>query len=91
MEGPRSGQELLPARELVPDAHAVHRLDPVNAAFVPAAQEVHTVVALLVYVPSVQGVNPALVADGTQYAPVGAAGGGAGGGALDVGCGPGAT
>ena len=30
--GPLSGQELLPARELVPDAHAVHTLDPVAAA-----------------------------------------------------------
>ena len=71
MVGPLSGQELLPARELVPDAHAVHTLDPVAAAYVPAAQEVHTVVALLAYVPSGQDVHPAAVVDGTQYAPLG--------------------
>ena len=69
--GPLNGQELLPARELVPDAHAVHTLDPVAAAYVPAAQEVHTVVALLAYEPSGQGVHPAAVVDGTQYVPLG--------------------
>lgn len=70
MVGPLSGQELLPARELVPDAHAAHTLDPVAAAYVPAAHEVQNVVALLAYEPSGQGVHPALVADGTQYVPL---------------------
>ena len=71
MVGPDSGHALLPASDVVPVAQAAHALEPVAAAYVPAAHEVQKVVAVLAYVPSGQDVHPAAVADGTQYVPLG--------------------
>ena len=57
---------LLPGREVVSVAHAVHALAPVADAYDPAEQDVQAVVALFAYVPRGQGVHPEVVADGTQ-------------------------
>ncbi len=58
-----------PASDEVPSAHWVHWLLPGALVNVPGAQLVQAVDAPLPNVPGGHAVQPAVVADGTQYVP----------------------